>query len=365
MGKTATLANIGSVADSSLGFRNRIINGAMVIDQRNAGASVTASGSEVYPVDRWVVAAFNATGGGATLTGQQSSTAPTGFNKSIAVTVNGTDTSLGTNDLYEVTQRIEGNNTADLGWGASGAANISLSFWVRSSVTGTYSVGVENSNGTRAYVVTYTISAANTWEYKTFSIPGDTTGTWGTSTGIGIQLRWCLATGTDRVAGAANAWSGGNYIAISSTANPIMGTSGATFYITGVQLEKGATATSFDYRPYGTELGLCQRYYYKQPATAYQSALLDGGSSDYPSIYVTHPVEMRTTPSTTFESFAGFYYNSGSGQASFTPSGGTTGYAGNARVGYSRIAAISNGPGATQIQKSGQWTAQLSFSAEL
>jgi hypothetical protein len=229
----------------------------MTIDQRNAGAIINpATNTEAYPVDRWVMAAF----GGGTLSGQQSTSVPAGFVNSVIATVTATDTSLGTSDVYEFTQRIEGNNVSDLNWGTANAVPVSLSFWVKSSIATTYSVGIENSAGSRSYVVTYTINSANTWEYKTFSIPGDTTGTWLTTNGIGVQIRWCLATGTNRIASSANTWTAGNLIAIASTANPIMGTNGANFSLTGVQFEVGTVATSFDYRSISTELGLCYRY---------------------------------------------------------------------------------------------------------
>jgi hypothetical protein len=278
------------------GFKNRIINGAMVIDQRNAGAAITGiSSSEQYPVDRLGVSSSS----GGVLSAQQSSSAPTGFVNSVVVTVTTAATIFGTSGLNEVFYRIEGYNTADLQWGSASAQTITLSFWVRSSVTGTYSLGIQSNGAGRAYVATYTINTANTWEQKTITVAGDTSGTWLTTNGIGITVRWCLATGTNRIAGSANTWSSGNFIAISSTANPIMGTNGATFYITGVQLEKGATATSFDYRPYGTELALCQRYYYKVKSSgnSYNNLCTGfiGSSTDGYGI-VFFPVELRTRP---------------------------------------------------------------------
>ncbi len=252
-----TLAvSIAQSGANNVTMRNRIINGAMMIDQRNAGAAVTSNNSGQYPVDRFIVEAY----GGGVLTSQQSSTAPAGFKNSILLTVTTTDTSLGTTDDYEFSQKIEGFNTADFGWGTANAQPVTLSFWVRSSVATTYSIGFQNSDASRSYVGTYTINSANTWEQKTITVAGDTSGTWNTSNSTGLFLRWCLATGTNRVAAAANTWEGANRIAISATANPIMGTSGATFYITGVQLEEGTTATAFEQRLYGTELALCQRY---------------------------------------------------------------------------------------------------------
>jgi hypothetical protein len=244
------------------GFKNRIINGAMVIDQRNAGASVTVSGGPTYTVDRWK--AWTITGGTATV--QQSSTTPTGSTNSLLWTVTGTDSSLAAGDYYLLAQYIEGYNTADLNWGATAASAgktaspITVSFWVRSSVTGTFSGVVSNNGQSRSYPFTYTINSANTWEYKTATIPGDTSGTWETTNSTGIQLYFCLGVGSTYT-GTANAWAGTVYLGATGQTN-LMATNGATFYITGVQLEKGSTATSFDYRPYGTELYLCQRYYW-------------------------------------------------------------------------------------------------------
>ena len=237
------------------GFKNRIINSAMVIDQRNAGASVTpASGG--FITDRFTYGSSQAS----KFTGQQVSTAPTGFINSLKMTVASAVT-VGAGDFFYVGQKIEGLNVADLGWGTASAATVTLSFWVYSSLTGTFGGGLQNSNSTRSYPFTYTISSANTWEQKTVTIAGDTTGTWLTNNSVGVAVYFNLGTGTT-YSGTAGAWAGTNYVAPTG-ATSVVGTNGATFYITGVQLEKGSTATSFDYRPYTTELQLCQRYFEK------------------------------------------------------------------------------------------------------
>jgi len=237
-------------------FLNRIINGAMVIDQRNAGASVnSASGGGVYPVDRFEQE--SAVGGGV-MAMQQSTIAPTGFYNSLSLTVSTADSSLAAGDRYNLRQIIEGYNVADLNFGTANAKTVTLSFWVRSSVTGTYCAGLRNGTNARSYVSNYTISSANTWEYKTITITGDTTGTWGATNGRGITVSFALASGSTAQT-TADTWSAGEFIATSSQVN-WMATIGNTFYITGVQLEVGSTATSFDYRPYTTELQLCQRY---------------------------------------------------------------------------------------------------------
>jgi hypothetical protein len=242
-------------ASSNFGFKNRIINGAMVIDQRNAGASVTMSAATVYLVDRWW--SFEDTDG--TMTAQQSSTAPTGFTNSLLCTTTVADASLGATQRVVIAQSIEGFNVADLGWGTASAQTVTLSFWVRSSLTGTFGGVVKNSATNRSYPFNYTINAANTFEQKSVTIAGDTTGTWLTNNGTGIQLNFGLGVGST-YSGTAGAWAAADYNSATG-ATSVVGTSGATFYITGVQLEKGSTATSFDYRSYGTEFQLAQRYY--------------------------------------------------------------------------------------------------------
>jgi hypothetical protein len=232
------------------GMKNRIINGAMVIDQRNAGASVTGSG---YAVDRFYDA-FTSTNA----TQQRSTTAPQGFTNSLLVTVT-TATAPGTTSLHYISQTIEGFNVADMDFGKATAITFTLSFWVRSSLTGTYAIGFLNGAQNRSYVATYTISSANTWEYKTITVAGDTSGTWLTDNGKGLSIFWDLGSGSNYQA-TAGSWQSGLFLRTSGSAN-FANTLGATFYITGVQLEKGSTATSFDYKPYGTELQLCQRYY--------------------------------------------------------------------------------------------------------
>jgi len=240
------------------GFKNRIINGAMVIDQRNAGASITPINTQ-FLVDRF---AYNSTQA-SKFTAQQnqgSVTPPAGFSNYQGLTVSSA-VSIGAGDFFGISQNIEGFNIADLAWGTANAHTVTLSFWVRSSLTGTFGGSLRNSGSSRSYPFSYTINSANTWEKETITIAGDTSGTWLTNNGIGINLFLSLGSGSTYL-GTAGAWAGS--VLLSPTgATSVVGTNGATFYITGVQLEKGVTATSFDYRPYGTELSLCQRYYEK------------------------------------------------------------------------------------------------------
>ncbi len=238
----------------SMGFRNRIINGDMRIDQRNAGASVTMSTSVAYTVDRWF--SYEDTDG--VMTAQQNTSAPTGFTNSLKCTTTTADASLAATQRVIVGQRIEGFNVADLGWGTASAQAVTLSFWVRSSLTGTFGGAVNNQNN-RSYPFTYAISVADTWEQKTITIPGDTSGTWSTNSSTGIQLVFGLGVGST-YSGTAGAWAGSD-LNSATGATSVIGTLNATWYITGVQLEAGSVASPFERRDYGRELIMCQRYY--------------------------------------------------------------------------------------------------------
>ena len=289
-GNTATINSMTPTADSLQGFRNRIINGAMMIDQRNAGASVSAGNA--YTLDRWGVRTDTGSGN----TTQQSTTVPTGFKNSLIVTI-GTGASPTSGQRNYISQNIEGLNVSDLAWGSASAKTVTLSFWVRSSLTGTFGGALQNSAGDRSYPFTYTISAANTYEYKTVTIAGDTTGTWLTTNGIGIALYIGLGLGST-FNGTAGAWAAADYRSATGSTN-VVATSGATFYITGAQLEVGSVATPFERRDYGRELIMCQRYYYKQKATSAGSYFGAGlvYSTTKAVVITQFGVQMRTAPS--------------------------------------------------------------------
>jgi hypothetical protein len=236
-GSTASINGLTPQASNMQPF-NRIINGAMTIDQRNAGAAVTpANGANIYTLDRWSFYLSQAS----KLTTQQSSTAPTGFVNSLLVT-SSSAYSVGSGDIFEVRQFVEGYNTADLMWGTANAQTVTLSFWVRSSLTGTFGGAIRNSASDRSYVFSYSISSANTYEYKTITIAGDTSATWLTTNGRGIGVFFSLGAGSTALK-AAGSWGAGEYEGVTGQTN-LVGTSGATFYITGVQLEAGSTASS-------------------------------------------------------------------------------------------------------------------------
>jgi len=258
MTQANVLAQIGSTSGPT--FRNRIINGAMVIDQRNAGASVsTTAGGFNYTLDRWNYYAGQAS----KFTVQQNAgsvTPPIGFSNYLGVT-SLSAYSVAAGDIFIIDQCIEGFNTADLGFGTANAKTITLSFQVYSSLTGTFGGSLMNSAFNRSYPFTYSVPVANTWTTISVTIAGDTSGTWiGATNGIGIRLSFGLGVGST-YSGTAGSWSANQYYSATG-ATSVVGTSGATFYITGVQLEVGSSATGYEYRQYGQELALCQRYCY-------------------------------------------------------------------------------------------------------
>jgi hypothetical protein len=282
-------SNIDSSAQYT-GFKNRIINGDMRIDQRNAGAAVT--GNDAFPVDRFKLSYGNSSGA---FSAQQSTIAPVGFTNSLKYTTTTADTSLGAVEYAQLYHAVEGLNVADFGWGTANAQPVTLSFWCRSSVTGTFGGSIRNSAGNRSYPFSYTISVADTWEYKSVTIAGDTTGTWLTTNGVGMYLGISMGAGST-LSGTAGSWQAANLLSATGAVN-LIATLNATFYITGVQLEKGSAATSFDYRPYGTELALCQRYYWETPnETAWAVVGQGQHNTTSASIVVTHPVPMRSVP---------------------------------------------------------------------
>jgi hypothetical protein len=286
---------------SSMGFKNRIINGGMVLDQRNAGASVTPTNGQ-YLVDRFTTALTQAS----KFTAQQSTTAPVGFTNSLKITSSSAYSVIST-DYFGIGQVIEGFNVADLGWGTANAKTVTLSFQVYSSLTGTFGGAIFNDSANRSYPFTYTISSANTWTTASVTIAGDTTGTWATNNTGGMKIYFNLGTGST-YSGTAGAWAGTFYLSATG-ATSVVGTNGATFYITGVQLEKGSTATSFDYRPYQTELALAQRYYAKFSSLSGVYVGFGSGVSTATTsaaIVVKYPVRMRSAP-TISQSNSGLY----------------------------------------------------------
>jgi hypothetical protein len=312
-GNTAQINGMTPTADSLQGFRNRIINGDMRIDQRNAGASVTPANFD-YTLDRWRAVQTNAS----RFSVQQNAgsvTPPAGFTNYLGAT-SLSAYSVTSTDVFALYQPIEGFNSADLGWGAAGAQSVTLSFWVRSSLTGSFGGVLKNSAGNRNYPFAYAISAANTWEQKTITVPGDTTGTWLTNNGIGVNVAFSIGAGATNSA-TAGAWGTADVWQATGSVS-VVGTNGATFYVTGVQLEAGSVATPFERRDYGRELMMCQRYYYENPSIAGTGL----GANTIARANGVHPVEMRVGPSVTVSNAVQFF----NGGATVTCTGGITNY---------------------------------------
>ena len=297
--------NIGQIG----GTRNKIVNGSMTIDQRNAGAAVSLSGLAVtYTLDRWAIR----NDADAVVSVQQSSTAPTGFSNSLLYTVTTADASLGSTQNYSVQHRVEGFNMTDFGWGSASAQPVTLSFWVRSSLTGTFGGAISNSSVNRSYPFTYSISVADTWEYKTVIIAGDTSGTWLKTNGLGAYIYFSTGAGST-FTGSAGAWAAADYRGATGETS-IVGTNGATFYVTGVQLEAGDTATPFEHRSYGAELALCQRYFQQFdvfPGPSFASFIGYYGGSNVLSPVQRLSVPMRVTPTIAIANSGVEYYSFG------------------------------------------------------
>ena len=294
---TSTSGGVLGAGNASI-MKNRCINGQMVIDQRNAGASVSIQSSTGYTLDRWNTASSQ----NSKFSVQQNAgsvTTPAGFTNYLGVTSSSAYT-VGSSELFTISQPIEAFNTADLAWGTANAKTVTVSFQVYSSLTGTFGGALRNATGSRCYPFSYSIASANTWTSISVTIAGDTSGTWaGSTNGIGIYLSIGLGVGST-LSGTAGSWSspsGAGYFS-STGAVSVVGTNGATFYITGVQLEVGSSATGFEYRQYTTELSLCQRYYFLS-SNGFMSAYWNGTGS-YPSNQVFFPTSMRAAPTVTF-----------------------------------------------------------------
>ena len=292
-GTTATVNGFTPTVSNMAG-RNRIINGDMRIDQRNAGAAVTLT-NQGYGLDRWTTW-FSQTGKYTAQQNQGSVTPPVGFVNYHGITSSSAYTVTST-DYFHIAQKVEGYNIADLNWGTANAKTITVSFWVRSSLTGDFGILLRNGAGSHVYGTTYAISSANTWERKTITIVGPTIGTWDSTNGNGIFVIFGLGHGSSQTVSANGSWLNEGKLGASG-ATSVVGTSGATFYITGVQLEEGSVATPFEHRLYGQELALCQRYYYKTTpeASARAATLGYNATTTIHNGVGSFPVPLRITP---------------------------------------------------------------------
>jgi len=362
---TSTAGGVLGAGNASL-LKNKIINGAMVISQRYGSSSVSIPSTATYTLDRYGTVASQSS----KFSVQQNAnsvTPPVGFSNYLGVT-SSSAYSVPSNEIFCNYQNIEGFNTADLQWGTANAKTITISFWVRSSLTGTFGGSVANENFDRSYPYSYTISAANTWEFKSITIAGDTTGTWtGATNGIGIRVYFPLGVGAT-YSGTAGAWTGSGLISATG-ATSVVGTSGATFYLTGVQLEVGSSATGYEYRQYGTELSLCQRYYFQQGGgnyTRFGGAIALGRSGTQATSAPFFPVAMRTFPTITGVNLS----NTGVGGSAVTSiSSNVDESTANYPVGPVRLnvfvgGGLSAGTG-YEWESSNNATTRLLFSAEL
>ena len=256
MSRARDLADLGGSADAGgLTGRSMLINGAFQIWQRGTSA-ITVSGDDDFTADRFKGWA----NGGGTFTVEQSTDVPNNeFEFSAKLTNTATDSSVAAGDDYRWATDIEGYNVSPLAYGSSDAKKATLSFWVKSSLAGTYCGAFYSTTASRHYIFEYTISSADTWEYKTITIDGDTTGSWNRTNGNGLRIYWGFGSGSD-VQGTADAWAAGEKWETTNQAAWI-GSASATFFITGIKLEIGQTATPFEHRSYGDELALCQRYF--------------------------------------------------------------------------------------------------------
>ena len=358
-GSTASINGLTPQASNMQPF-NRIINGAMTIDQRNAGATLTLSGSSQFAVDRFVASKDTA---GATCTAQRSTTSTTGFVNSLLWTTT-TGATSGASDESVIWQNIEGYNVADLAWGTALATTVTLSFWVRSSLTGTFGVSFRSPSGSRNYVGSYTINSADTFEYKTVTVAGDTTGTWATDNSTGLRITWDMGCGTSKST-TAGSWGVGNLPGLTGGVKVSQNT-GATFYITGVQLEAGSTASSFAHENYADTLQKCQRYYFQNAIGSGNSSVGTGNyyTSTILTAVISFPVTMRVSPT--------IYQVTGTNYYAFIANGGADGFNSLTRdaIGQNQVTVYNNTEAAGTAGHGGNIIIQnvngsLAFGAEL
>ena len=351
-----TVMTVTSASQTAL---NKIINGDMRVDQRDGTATINAT-SVTYNVDRWLGRGVASAG---VFTLAQDTTSPANFTNSLKATVTTADSSIASGSSYRIQQMVEGYNMADLNWGTSDAQSVTLSFWVRSSVTGTFGGSVANGDYNRFNVFSYTISVADTWEYKTVTITGDTSGTWYTNTSIGIRLNFSLGAGSTLLA-SAGSWGSSAKEGVTGQTN-VIATNSATFYVTGVQLQTGSGASNFEYLQFGQQMLLCQRYFYSLGGTAAYEFIAHGmfTGTTTPLLRAELPVKMRSAP--TLSTSGTFLTKAGSSNlatASFsvdqsatqTYSFSATVSGGSSTIGYAALMFVNNST-----------AARFNFSAEM
>jgi hypothetical protein len=345
MSKAAELAKWGEVSTNGQvsGRRNIIINGAMQVDQR--GATVTASG---YSVDRFTIT--KTAMDNLVIAVTQDTDTPSEFTTALKLAVTTEESAQAVDELLDIRHIIEAQNLQHLEFGTATAKKLTLSFWVRSSTTGKYSLLFLLDDDTRSNLQSYTISTANTWEYKTITIDGDTTGVIDNNSGIGMSIIWTLSAGTNFTGTPHAGW--GAYSATEDHAHSDMvdfaAVDDGTFHITGVQLEVGSVATPFEHRSYGEELALCQRYFSHSGDTNNRGMVHSCYNTVDAYGNFSYPVPMRTAPTVTMIASGRYFYSNAAGRTvtSFTAnnigthnfmhylngSGFTAGHAGHVEV---------------------------------
>jgi hypothetical protein len=361
MGISSSLGS-SALLPAGLGFRNVIINGDMRVHQRGGTTTVTTANG--YNVDRW----YGYSSG--TFTMQQSTDVPISesFSNSVLLTCTVADASIAAGDFNSISQRIEGHASASIGYGTSNKTNV-LSFWVKSSLTGTYCVSFRNNAVNRSYVAEYTINSADTWEKKVIYLTSDIVGTWEKTNGIGVRLDFSLAMGTNFHT-TPNVWASGSFTSTSNQVNWMSSSSSRTFYLTGVQLEQNYQPTPFEQRPIGVELALCQRYYFRYYGVSggYSRFSSTGGSYSNTSWQgvLNFPTTMRATPSTIEFSGVGCTDNLSFDSTAFSSVtfSATNTHPNGAFVVGTGGTNINNGVGHILMGRGGA-TAYIGFSAEL
>jgi len=340
-------------------FRNLLINGDMRVDQRDATTTVNST-SVAYNLDRFLGRGVGSAG---VFTLEQDTTSPDNFTNSLKATVTTADSSPASGSSYRIQQMVEGNNIAHLNWGSSSARTVTLSFYVYSSVTGTFGGSIGNGNYDRFYVFSYTVSSANTWERKTISITGDTSGTWPTDTSLAIRVNWSLGAGSTYLA-SAGSWGSSAKEGVTGQTN-LISTNSATFRITGTQLEVGSAASDFEFLPNDVNFARCQRYYFLHSngngdvgsMTSYYNASQLGGE-------IFFPCTMRTTPTLTATTGTDYYTNFRSGATDgFNEI--VNGKSSSHQCSWYATGGVSGSAGDSGFYRNGNASAKVEFSAEL
>jgi len=330
--------------------RNLIINGAQEVDQRGSGSSAIGTLTNgKYITDRW-----NVRGEGNT-TGQcsQSANVPDGFVNSLLIEVGATAVARSANTNRFIRHNMEGYSMRSLRWGTSAAKAATISFWIKSSLTGTYSFAFFSGSLDQHYATNYTIDTADTWEFKTISVPGPTSGTFRTDNGLALYIQWDLGTGSNYQTSTLNQWASGDK-RCSNNAVDFFNTANATLRITGIQFEMGEKVTSFEYRSYGDELARCQRYFCKSyndgvnPGTNTSIGIksIRNYSSDARSDHSTtcqFPVTMRAAPTVVFYAKGGTQDRFSTGNSTYGVFSGTNTISSASNHGMTGLGGVSLG----------------------